>query len=432
MRGMTLAAALLHVGVAAHSAALCNRSERPKCGYAITASRPWFSGFITLLSSVEHANGPHDHCSYVILTSPLARDTQLTAGEQQLVKHFARKKRVIFREVDAERLRHWGTVPHLRSGVLLAWMKLDLFFDWHDCNQPENLIFLDTDMFVLRSLTFVHRHLESVGRVIADPSSKPKMSAAAPKWTLHGSTNWFGVSGWLFRMDTTPPHPFFVNTGFLAFKTPAPTEFLEAMESRVAERIRDDLKIYMADQDVINHAFSKGKFKDSSLHVHRDWYTNYRPEGDETLAKWRAVHWMGVEKPWGKRGHTNAPVRYCDQALPKLDAMWMTQCHKVAADAQALHFVNVTVHCGKGVTRSVPGPVDVSFYYLAVMAVLTVLLVRQTHGACRRACGCGCAGCGACFAVALWAFAVYLTTDWDHAGWVREPLGLASFEWRRA
>lgn len=394
-----------------------------ECAYALTPARAWLSGFLTLLSSVERASGPHDHCGYVFVWSPLVPDSVLTPQEKRVVKHIAGQKPVLYHQVDSERLQLWSSVPHLRKGVLLAWMKLELFFDWHDECQPRQVIYLDTDMYVLKSLSFVHR-------VLAKEEEDAAKSVGS-KWTLHGSANWFGFSGWVIQSDMTPTHPPFINTGFLAFRRPAPKAFLDGLRRRVDERISNDVKVYLADQDVINHVVGNGRAPPGvSLHVHRNWYANYRPNNNVSLHSWRVAHWMGVEKPWGKRGHTNAPVRYNDAVLPHLDMMWLSECRAllVSLSAANLDMSNVTISCGDGVTRNVPGRVDESAYYLAGTALVLVLVVRHTFAGCKEACGARWAWAAVCFVAVLWGMLCYLDADWDHAGWIREPLGLSDFE----
>ncbi len=403
-------------GCAAHLAHNNNR-EGVECAYAMTVSRNWIPGFMTLLHSVERANGPHDHCGYVFLWNPMVPDSQLSAQEKKMIKHIVGSKPTIYHRVDSDRLSYFKRVPHLRSGVLLAWMKLDLFYGWaNECGMPQQIIFLDTDMLVLNSLTFIQHHL----------AREALSNRSNDKWVLHGSANWYGVAGWLFSADMTPVKPQFVNTGFLAFRRPAPVEFLNALQRRIEERIHDDLKIYIADQDVINNAFDSAHLRTAALHVHRNWYANYRPNSDETLRSWRVAHWMGVEKPWGKKGHTNAPVRFNDRALPRLDNMWLDECMQMATRAASV--ANLTIDCGDGVVRNVPGRVDASAYYLGLALLAIAFTVWHTIATCQKRYGDRCACSSVSAALSLWVFAVYLTADWDHAGWVREPLGLAEFE----
>ena len=352
----------------------------------MTVSRNWLPGYMTLLHSVERVNGPHDHCGYLFIGSPMVPDSQLSAPEKKIIRHIVGSKPTIFHNVDSDRLSYLMRVPNLRPGVLLAWMKLDLFHSWaNECGMPKQIIFLDTDTLVINSLTFIQRYLKQ------QQQDAQQSNRTSDKWALHGSANWYGLSGWVFATDMTPAKPRFINTGFLAFRRPAPEEFLNALHRRIEQRIRDNLKIYMADQDVINHAFDNSNLRHSERKLHQNWYANYRPNSEQSLRGWRVAHWMGVEKPWGKKGHTRGPVRYNDGVLPRLDSMWLDECHQVAT--KALLVANLTIECGDGVERAVHRVI-----YGARMSVSA--------------------------AVALWVFAAYLTADWDHAGWFREPLGL--------
>ena len=383
----------------------------------MTVSRNWLPGYMTLLHSVERVNGPHDHCGYLFIGSPMVPDSQLSAPEKKIIRHIVGSKPTIFHNVDSDRLSYLMRVPNLRPGVLLAWMKLDLFHSWaNECGMPKQIIFLDTDTLVINSLTFIQRYLKQ------QQQDAQQSNRTSDKWALHGSANWYGLSGWVFATDMTPAKPRFINTGFLAFRRPAPEEFLNALHRRIEQRIRDNLKIYMADQDVINHAFDNSNLRHSERKLHQNWYANYRPNSEQSLRGWRVAHWMGVEKPWGKKGHTRGPVRYNDGVLPRLDSMWLDECHQVAT--KALLVANLTIECGDGVERDVPGRLDKAAYYLILALLAIAYAVWSTVRPCKERYGDCCVCLSVSAAVALWVFAAYLTADWDHAGWFREPLGL--------
>ena len=131
-----------------------------------------------------------------------------------------------------------------------------------------------------------------------------------------GSSNFYGwFGGWVHSAETTPKDPKHINCGFLAFTTPAPQTFVAAIEERIAERIRKNVMLFSADQDVVNMALQRTG--EEQYAVHTDWYANYRPNSEATLKRWHVVHWLGLTKPWGLKGHTRGEIRYNDRTLPQ-------------------------------------------------------------------------------------------------------------------
>ena len=374
-----------------------------ECAYAITVTRRWFVGFTTLLHSLVRHSGESDMCGILFLGHSSLPDSALTESELQLVTQITGTKPIIWHEVNATRLQWWRSVPYIREGGIMAWLKLELFY--LDTHQPRSVIYLDTDMLILDSLTFVHDYLRK-------PDEK--------EWTIYGSGNWYGVNGWLFTAETTPSAPAFINTGFLAFRPPATASFQQRLDERVKERITKRLKLFLADQDVVNTALSRGP--GNEMLVRRDWHANYRPPNNASVATWRIAHWMGVVKPWGQRGHTDAPVRYNDQALPLLDTMWRDECAEVALKAKQLGGGGgggVTINCGKPFVRNVPQRLEDSVYYFLLLGLILVALIRLLRVPCREYFGHRCANAAAVVVFVLYAFAAYLDAEWDQAAWIR-------------
>ena len=56
------------------------------------------------------------------------------------------------------------------------------------------------------------------------------------------------------------------------------------------------------------------------------------------------MHWLGLTKPWGLKGHTRGEIRYNDRTLPQLDALWAEQCRNVSAKIAHLPH-NLTLDC---------------------------------------------------------------------------------------
>ena len=83
--------------------------------------------------------------------------------------------------------------------------------------------------------------------------------------------------------------------------------------------------------------------------------------------KWRIVHWMGVSKPWGKRGHTIAPVRYNDQTIVELDARWRRACEDAVRLITPLGGGYLRDDCAKQPTRVLPNRLPIEFGYLALL-----------------------------------------------------------------
>ena len=276
---------------------------------------------------------------------------------------------------------------------------------------PRAIVFVDLDMLALGPLGFIHDELRAEGRANAS-------------WCVHGSANFFGISGWLFQAETTPTVPWYINCGMLAFRTPADGGFLRRMEGRIDQRIREDVHTFSADQDLINAALDA---RPSQRRVHRSWYANYRPNTELTLATWKAVHWMGVMKPWAEVGHTTAPVRYNDGYIRELDAMWSHECElAVAAMPAHLGADRLLPLCRRDLHRVIPGRLPPSAYYLLLSALALAGLAWRAFGACRRSrLGLGGAfGCvGVC--VGVWALGAYLVADWDHAASLRMMIGMA-------
>ena len=181
-------------------------------------------------------------------------------------------------------------------------------------------------------------------------------------------------------------------------------------------------------QDVINHAVRASAAGGESVSdVRRDWYTNYRPNTEAMLERWRVVHWMGVRKPWGQRGHTDAPLRYNDGLLTSLDQLWRDECHALASEVSKLDEVggarNRSLHCGMPFRRRVPQRVDDSAYALGGAALTGLVVMRLGWRPCREKHGRSCALVAATSLMCAWAFAVYLVAEWDRsAAWLREAM----------
>jgi len=129
------------------------------CEYAFTATRNWLLGVLTLVASLDTANGPHDGCGYRILWHPTLPDTVYTPGERALVESVAGRKsdKVRWQLVDSDRLAQYGRLPYLREGAIQSIVKLELFYE----PRPATIVFLDVDMLVLKNLSFVHAALRA-------------------------------------------------------------------------------------------------------------------------------------------------------------------------------------------------------------------------------------------------------------------------------
>jgi len=287
-------------------------------------------------------------------------------------------------------------VPNLRPGAVMSFAKMDIFFD----KGPHSIVFFDLDMLVLNPLGFVHSEVSRLA------------NKSVHHWAMHGSANFYGISGWVHSFESTRTAFIFskyLNGGWFAFHSPAPVSFLSSMEERLTNRIRDNVKTFSADQDVVNYALNK---RPEQMHIHLDWHTNYRPNSEAELAHWRAVHWMGVPKPWGKVGHTTAPVRYNDRTIGMLDARWRQACEAAVSYAEAP--AALASECATQPHRVVPGPLPTDFVVLMLLALVL--------GACGKATQMRRRG-WACLAM-LWLGAMYLDADWDHSP-VRRMVGLA-------
>ena len=63
----------------------------------------------------------------------------------------------------------------------------------------------------------------------------------------------------------------FINTGFLAFRPEVTraSSLLKRLDERLDERVAKQIKVYLADQDLVNHAMSSGPA--GEICVHTDW-----------------------------------------------------------------------------------------------------------------------------------------------------------------
>ena len=334
------------------------RLEPFACAYAFTASRKWLVGMLTLVSSLARHNEPTDACVYRVLWHPSISDTVLTAAERGMLTETARTARVEWVQVDSRRYATYRQLPYLRDGAIQSLVKLELFYNARD----EVVVFLDVDMLILKSISFVAEHVAA---------------ARDLPWRLHGSSNFYGVSGWVHSAEVTPKVPKHINCGFLAFSTPAPADFINRIERRIYERTRDRIEIFSADQDIINHGLRKEQYA-----VHTDWYTNYRPNSDATLARWRVAHWLGIEKPWGVQGHTRGEVRYNDRTLPQIDALWADECRAVRATLSS-RYPDASIDC-RTPTRELPGLVHPLLVRAVGHGVVIQLCVVGALIACER------------------------------------------------
>lgn len=387
-----------------HNAALSSTMERLpvvphkwSCAYAFVPSRDWFIGFITLLQSLTTNSDANDEaCGYLFLGHPELPDSQLNASETHLVHRLLEKRQMHWHTIHSGRLALWKQVPNLRPGAMMSFAKMDVFFD----KGPHSIVFFDLDMLVLKPVGFVHTEISRL-------TARNKTD-----WAIHGSANFYGVSGWVHPYDTTDLslmlNPY-LNGGWFAFHAPVPASFLSLMEERLHNRIRDNTRTFSADQDVINYALRKHP---KQRHIHTDWHTNYRPNSEAALAHWRAVHWMGVPKPWGKVGHTTAPVRYNDRTIKLLDARWLDACRGAVAAVKAP--AALAEQCATQPNRVVPGPVPFDFLVLVALGLLllAVGVKKRLHSR------------GWVFLAALWLTVLYVDADWDHSP-IRRILGLA-------
>ena len=289
-----------------------------ECAYALVPSRKWFLGLVTLVSSLTRYSDEVDaKCSYLFLESPLLPDSQLTQEEHGFMDKLAKPRRIHWHTISAPRIQLWGSVPFIRDGGNMSFAKMELFYS----KSRASIVFFDLDMLVINPLGFVHNFLRKEPRHL---------------WSMHGSANFYGLSGWLFGAETTQMSMrltgSYINAGWLAFNTPVPDSFLDAVEKRVETRLKHRVKTFSADQDVVNHALQALKARGIHMsQVHPDWYTNYRPRDVSLLKSWHAVHWMGVPKPWGSTGHTIAPVRFNDQTIVVLDNLWRSECERAVS-----------------------------------------------------------------------------------------------------
>mmetsp|Transcript_38199 Transcript_38199/g.100808 ORF Transcript_38199/g.100808 Transcript_38199/m.100808 type:complete len:395 (-) Transcript_38199:176-1360(-) len=323
------------------------------CAYAMVPSRAWILGLYTLLHSLVVNLDADDQCGLLFLSHPLLPDSQLTEQEWASVETLAGKHSIHRHNINTSRIKLWGSVPYLRSGANMSFAKMELFY----AKSHAILIFLDLDMLVLKSMSFVHRALQN---------------ESAHDWKMHGSANFYGIAGWVFEAETTPLTPRYINAGWLAFRAPVPDAFLNAIEARIHARLVERIKTFSADQDVVNHALA-----DSQMKLHDNWYTNYRPPSLALLKeKWVAVHWMGVTKPWGKHGHTIAPVRYNDRVIMELDRRWRSQCEGMkrllaaSGTASAAAVSDTRLECSVQPTRHPPGRLPDQCYYLIVLGAI--------------------------------------------------------------
>merc|ERR1711879_566194 len=77
----------------------------------------------------------------------------------------------------------------------------------------------------------------------------------------------------------------------------------------------------LGDQSLINYALANR----TMIKLHRDWYTNYRPNSNAEFRKWRIIHWAGCKKPWGGIDSFNGG----EQAAPMINDMWSIACDAV-------------------------------------------------------------------------------------------------------
>ena len=115
--------------------------------------------------------------------------------------------------------------------------------------------------------------------------------------------------------------------------------------------------------------------------------------------------------------------RYNDGPIVTLDAMWSHECVGAVAAAERATGVAIdSALCTPDLHRQIPGPVATEAIYLFVFALALLALARAVAAPCRRRRGpAGALGClGACALV--WAAAVYLVANWDHAAVARQAI----------
>ena len=246
--------------------------------YAFTVSSNYFSGLAVVMYSVHrarlrHRGGHRESASfndtgYLLLWSRLEPDSILSAERTELLVRLVAPTPIFWREVPAPRLLDWSRKRGLTSGPgqYSTFFRLDLFTSWNDetcadvpAGSLRSVMYLDSDMLILPnapSLDELHDRIWDAQRTSGTHYTNsgthhrsPLHTAERPSWVMHASVNYFlghaiaGILGTkmpskLASVDTTGMANFQAlnvnfqpNAGFLAFCSPAPPEFTNAVNA---------------------------------------------------------------------------------------------------------------------------------------------------------------------------------------------------------
>lgn len=222
-----------------------------------------------------------------------------------------------------------------------ALLKQELFF----VRQNSSMIYLDTDMLAINSTLFVHGFLHQ------EPQDQ---------WRLHGS-----------NPNTTADY---INSGFMAFRLPAPKVFLESLTYTFKWAVSSHVSSH--DQDLINRALchnnslSQSNCGSQRMQIHHDWFMNYKPYNGNDMKKWRVLHWSGCDKEWGAPGAFNRD----EHPIPEMSESWKTMC--ISVESKCVDsFRASNMSCGASATTVPPPPQRPIYAWFLDVSVLLCLLV---------------------------------------------------------
>ena len=130
------------------------------------------------------------------------------------------------------------------------------------------------------------------------------------RWQLHGS------------QLAAPGAYNYLNAGFMAFRAPAPAALLRAVDAQLDKMVGEARFHPTPSQNLLNDVLPLGGW----LTVHYRWKANYRPQAtNESLARWRVVHWQGLPKPWGSPIQFDQGRKQQAMAPPSMGEAWAAE-----------------------------------------------------------------------------------------------------------
>mmetsp|Transcript_28047 Transcript_28047/g.92237 ORF Transcript_28047/g.92237 Transcript_28047/m.92237 type:complete len:848 (+) Transcript_28047:858-3401(+) len=261
----------------------------PECTVYSSASQAFTPGLEVLLASMRRRSGLA--CSAVLYWHPLVPDSMMTAAQLDRIKCAAGQLHVSLARADDGRVRRYAAVrgPSATAQSLLRVETL------HE-QRGGLAIWLDADMLVVGSLRpIAHAVLRATRQW---------------RWQLHGS------------QLAAPGAYNYLNAGFMAFRAPAPAALLRAVDAQLDKMVGEARFHPTPSQNLLNDVLPLGGW----LTVHYRWKANYRPQAtNESLARWRVVHWQGLPKPWGSPIQFDQGRKQQGMAPPSMGEAWAAE-----------------------------------------------------------------------------------------------------------